>query len=40
MGVLMQGFYWDCPREEHQEHTWWNFVATKLNLLQNCKLLS
>jgi len=30
MGVLMQAFYWDCPREENQEHAWWDFVASKL----------
>ena len=33
MGVLMQAFYWDCPREEQQEHAWWNFVATRLDEL-------
>lgn len=33
MGVLMQAFYWDCPREEKQEYAWWNFVATKLGEL-------
>ena len=33
MGVLMQAFYWDCPREEQQEFAWWNFVATKLDEL-------
>lgn len=30
MGVLFQAFYWDCPREESQEGTWWNFLAGKL----------
>ena len=30
MGVLMQAFYWDCPREEGQEKAWWPFVASKL----------
>lgn len=35
MGVIMQAFYWDCPREEQQEYTWWNFVATKLDQLQD-----
>jgi len=35
MGVLMQAFYWDCPREEQQEHAWWNFVATKLGGLHS-----
>ena len=35
MGVLMQAFYWDCPREEQQEFAWWNFVATKLDELRS-----
>jgi alpha-amylase len=30
MGVLMQAFYWDCPKSDQQEFQWWNFVATKL----------
>jgi alpha-amylase len=34
MGVLMQAFYWDCPRLDGQEHAWWNFVATKLDGLK------
>ncbi len=34
MGVLMQAFYWDCPRLERKEYAWWNFVATKLDALR------
>ncbi|HLO24527.1 MAG TPA: alpha-amylase family glycosyl hydrolase [Geobacteraceae bacterium] len=34
MGVLMQAFYWNCPRLDGQEHAWWNFVATKLASLK------
>lgn len=34
MGVMMQAFYWDCPREDKQEYAWWNFVATKLDELR------
>jgi alpha-amylase len=34
MGVLMQAFYWDCPREDKQEGSWWSFVATKLGELK------
>lgn len=33
MGVLMQAFYWDCPREEDQEYAWWKLVAAKLGEL-------
>jgi alpha-amylase len=34
MGVMMQAFYWDCPREEQKEYAWWDFVATKLEGLR------
>ncbi len=30
MGVLMQAFYWECPRVEGKEFEWWNHVAAKL----------
>ncbi len=30
MGVLLQAFYWDCPREERREYGWWNHLAGKL----------
>ncbi len=26
MGVMMQAFYWDCPRLEQAEFAWWNRV--------------
>ena len=34
MGVLFQAFYWNCPGEENQDGTWWNFVASKIPELQ------
>jgi len=34
MGVLMQAFYWDCPRVDGQEFTWWNHVESKLDGLK------
>jgi alpha-amylase len=34
MGVLMQAFYWDCPRADGKEFVWWNHVATKLDGLK------
>ncbi len=34
MGVLFQTFYWNCPAEENQDGTWWNFLAGKLPELQ------
>jgi hypothetical protein len=39
MGVLMQAFYWDCPREEQQEHAWWQIpqIQGTVYLIQvNC----
>jgi alpha-amylase len=27
MGVLMQAFYWDCPKLEGKEFQWWDYVA-------------
>jgi len=34
MGVLMQAFYWDCPKKENREFNWWNFVRTKIPSLK------
>ena len=33
MGVIMQAFYWDCPKLENQEFQWWNFLETKVESL-------
>ncbi len=33
MGVLMQAFYWDCPKEEKVEKAWWNRVAKEVATL-------
>ncbi len=30
MGVIMQAFYWDCPRLEGTEYQWWNHVKSKV----------
>ncbi len=34
MGVLLQAFYWDCPKTDNQEFTWWNYVKTKVPSLK------
>jgi alpha-amylase len=34
MGVLMQAFYWDCPKHDNQEQQWWNFIASKVPTLR------
>ncbi|MBI5297420.1 MAG: DUF1939 domain-containing protein [Chloroflexi bacterium] len=33
MGVMLQTFYWDCPREEGREYQWWNYIRSKLPVL-------
>jgi alpha-amylase len=33
MGVIMQAFYWDCPRLENKEYQWWSFVADRVPML-------
>ena len=27
MGVMMQAFFWDCPRVDNKEFQWWNTCA-------------
>jgi len=34
MGVLLQAFYWDCPKADNQEFTWWNYIKTKIPSLK------
>jgi alpha-amylase len=35
MGVLMQAFYWDCPKVSNQQFNWWNFVRKEIPRLKN-----
>src|SRR5262245_31201353 len=35
MGVIMQAFYWDCPRLENRERTWWSHIKDKVPSLSN-----
>ena len=30
MGVMLQAFYWDCPREDHKEFQWWNTIREQI----------
>jgi alpha-amylase len=30
MGVMLQAFYWDCPKTEDREHQWWAYIKSKL----------
>jgi len=30
MGVMLQAFYWDCPRAENREFQWWNYVREQI----------
>ena len=33
MGVMMQTFHWDCPREDKKEFQWWSFINEKVPAL-------
>lgn len=33
MGVMLQAFYWDCPRAEGKEFKWWEHVRTQIPTL-------
>src|ERR1051325_2755242 len=35
MGVLMQAFYWDCPKLENKEMGWWPFLQEQIKSLQS-----
>jgi alpha-amylase len=30
MGVLMQAFYWDCPKASNHHFSWWNYVSAEI----------
>jgi alpha-amylase len=34
MGVILQAFYWDCPRLDHKEFQWWSHVAGQIPALR------
>ena len=33
MGVMLQTFFWDCPRVDHKEFQWWNTVREQVPAL-------
>lgn len=33
MGVIVQSFYWDCPKRENKEYAWWNHIKSKVSSL-------
>ena len=33
MGVMLQAFYWDCPRIEKKEFKWWKHVEKQIPAL-------
>ena len=33
MGVMLQTFYWDCPREDQKEFQWWNAIRAQIPAL-------
>ena len=30
MGVMLQAFYWDCPRIDQKEYQWWEYVCQQV----------
>ena len=35
MGVIMQAFYWDCPRLEDREYQWWTHIKRQVPSLRS-----
>src|SRR5512143_1415275 len=33
MGVMLQAFYWDCPRDSGKEFQWWSTIRAELPAL-------
>ena len=33
MGVMMQTFFWDCPRADNKEFQWWNYIREQVPAL-------
>jgi len=33
MGVMMQTFFWDCPRVDGKEFQWWNYIRAQVPAL-------
>jgi len=33
MGVMMQTFHWDCPREDKKEFKWWKYINDQIPAL-------
>ena len=33
MGVMLQTFHWDCPREDKKEFQWWNYINEQIPAL-------
>ncbi|HSB01050.1 MAG TPA: hypothetical protein VLE49_10400, partial [Anaerolineales bacterium] len=30
MGVMLQAFFWDCPRADGKEFQWWNYICEQV----------
>ena len=30
MGVMLQTFFWDCPRVDNKEAQWWNYIREQI----------
>src|SRR5258706_15298818 len=40
MGVMLQTFHWDCPREDKQEFQWWNHINEQIPSLAKVEFTS
>ena len=30
MGVMLQAFFWDCPRADNKEFQWWSHISEQV----------
>ena len=40
MGVMLQAFFWDCPRVDKKEFQWWTYVRQQIPSLANAGFTS
>jgi len=33
MGVMLQTFFWDCPRVDNKEFQWWETICEQISSL-------
>ena len=40
MGVMLQSFYWDCPRLAGVEFGWWRYLTARLDIVRDAGFTS